>query len=98
MCPKMAKKKTFNEHMCILNITIITNTRNLSHKKALSGNSSVEGLYYLMNRVEIAQNLVNLKDEKGVLVELDSLRDYDGVCFTTYKGDCLKLTDAVAKK
>ncbi len=57
-----------------------------------------EGLYYLMNKVEIAQNLVNLKDEKGVLVELDTLRNFDGVCFTTYKGDCLKLTDAVSKK
>lgn len=60
-----------------------------------------EGLYYLIPKVEIEKGGVELRDELGVLVELDDLHgieENDGGCYTSYRKDCLLLEDAVSKK
>lgn len=40
--------------------------------------SDYEGLYYLMDKIEIGKGRVDLRDELGVLAELDSLHQAEG--------------------
>ena len=58
-------------------------------------NGEYEGLYYLVQKIEIAKNSVNLKDEKGVLFELDTLHNYEEKCNVSYLKDCLVLKEIV---
>ena len=53
-------------------------------------NGEYEGLYYLMKKVEIAKNSVNLRKEGSVLFELDNLHN-KGECYWTLYGNCLIL-------
>ncbi|MBR2994128.1 CotH kinase family protein [Candidatus Saccharibacteria bacterium] len=52
------------------------------------------GLYYLVQKVEIGKDLVNLKDPLGVLVELDNLHT-GGICYKAYDENCLVVKDLV---
>ena len=61
-------------------------------------NGEYEGLYYLLHRVEIGKERVDLRDTAGVLVEMDSLHKDEGGCYFTYAGSCLKLADAVLEE
>ena len=54
-----------------------------------------KGLYYAVQRIEIAKGSVDLRGEDGVLVEMDLIHDGEGSCYTTYLGECLILKDSV---
>jgi len=57
-----------------------------------------QGLYYLLRKNVVSKNVINLKDELGVMVELDNLH-WDGKsCYRTYGGNCLTVKDAVLDK
>ena len=58
-------------------------------------NGNYEGLYYLMQKIEIAKNSVNLRNEGGVLFELDTLHSYEEECNVSYLKDCLVLKEIV---
>ena len=54
------------------------------------------GLYYVVQRVEIAKGSVDLRDNNGVLFEMDMLHKQEGEeCHETFFGECLILKDAV---
>ena len=53
------------------------------------------GLYYLTRAVEIAKDVVDLKDSMGVLVELDNLYGRIEKHYETRNGDVLVIKDAV---
>lgn len=57
-----------------------------------------EGLYYLLPKVEIEKEMVDLRDDLGVLVELDNLHRDEVVCYLSYEGNCLTLKNVVADK
>ena len=52
------------------------------------------GLYYLVQKVEIAKNLIDLNDPLGVVVELDNLHT-GGICYKAYDENCLVVKDLV---
>lgn len=55
-----------------------------------------EGLYYVVRRVGIGKNGVDLRRQDGLLVELDNLhRNPDEACYRTYAGNCLVVKDSV---
>ncbi len=56
-----------------------------------------EGLYYLLDKIEIGKGRVDLRDEMGVLTELDTLHRAEGGCFMSSMGSCLKLVEAVVE-
>lgn len=56
-----------------------------------------EGLYYLLDKIEIGKGRVDLRSEMGVIAELDTLHREEGGCFESYLGSCLKLTEAVVE-
>ncbi len=58
-------------------------------------NGEYEGLYYLMKKVEIAKNSVDLRKEGSLLFELDNLHN-NGECYWTYYGNCLVLKDYIS--
>ena len=53
------------------------------------------GLYYLTHKAEINRSVVNLKDEMGILVELDDLWEKEN-CVFAENGACLVLKDTVS--
>lgn len=55
-----------------------------------------EGIYYVMHKVEIGKNSVDLRDDMGVLVELDA-ENRNEVCHNASLGGCLVLKDTVNK-
>ena len=59
--------------------------------------SDYEGLYYLMDKIEIGKGRVDLRDELGVLAELDSLHQAEGGCYFSHLGSCMKLVEAVVE-
>ncbi len=63
----------------------------------LSIDGDYRGLYYLVQKVEIGKNLIDLNDPLGVLVELDNLHGLDEVCFVAYDDRCLLIKDLVEK-
>lgn len=60
-------------------------------------NDSYEGLYYVVHRIEIGKNTVDLRDIHGVLVELDNIHNDAEICYRSYAKNCIVLQDAVAK-
>ncbi len=57
-----------------------------------------EGLFYVLPKLGIEKGSVDLKDELGVLVELDNLHPIEGEAFyRSYDGNTLLLKDAVSE-
>lgn len=56
-------------------------------------NGNYRGLYYLVQQVEIAKGSVDLRNEEGLLFEIDTLHKDDETCYTTYFNECLVLKD-----
>ncbi len=54
-----------------------------------------EGVYYLLHKVEIAKNSVNLREAGGLLIEIDTLHRGEVLCYTSYLNECLVLRDSV---
>lgn len=55
------------------------------------------GLYYLVQKIEIAKGSVDLRDDMGVLFEVDTLHQEQETCYMTYLGECLVLVDEVLR-
>ncbi|MBQ3476456.1 CotH kinase family protein [Candidatus Saccharibacteria bacterium] len=55
-------------------------------------NNEYEGLYYLIEKIEISKASVDIREDDGLLFELDNLHN-DGNCYWTYAGNCLILKD-----
>lgn len=53
------------------------------------------GLYYLTRTVDISKDLLNLRDSKGILVELDSLYGLWEDYYASNKGDLFLIKDVV---
>lgn len=53
------------------------------------------GLYYITGAIEIEKNRVDLKDEMGILIELDNIHWGNKVRYLTNNGDTLTLKDLV---
>ena len=53
-----------------------------------------EGLYYVMHRVEIGKSSVDLRDELGILMELDAPSRIEA-CYSRSLGGCLVLKETV---
>lgn len=54
------------------------------------------GLYYITEKVEIDKYRVELKDDSGIIVELDNLHNNDESCATHSKnGDCFLIHDSI---
>ena len=51
------------------------------------------GLYYLIQQIEIAKGSVDLRNEGGLLFEVDTLHKDGENCYMTYFGECLVLRD-----
>ena len=58
-------------------------------------NGEYEGLYYLVHKVEIGKSSVDLRDEAGVLFELDAEERVNGNCSRGTLGGCLVMKEAV---
>lgn len=58
-------------------------------------NEEYEGLYYLTPAMEIGKNSVDLRDENGVLVELDNIYGSVEEYYLTSSGDYLTIKDMV---
>lgn len=55
------------------------------------------GLYYLVPKIEIGKNSVNLRSSTGVLVELDNLHGAEDSCYYSKEKMCLLMKDIVDK-
>lgn len=53
------------------------------------------GLYYLTEKVEVDKSRVNLKDDTGILVELDNVYGEAEGCYYDINNNCLTISDAV---
>ena len=60
-------------------------------------NGNYQGLYYVTHHVGVNKNEVDLRDEKGVLVEVDNLHKHELKCYTSTEGMCLSVKDEVNK-
>ncbi len=58
-------------------------------------NDEYRGLYYITKKIEISKDSVDLREYNGVLFEIDTLREDNEECYTSYFEDCLVLKDAV---
>lgn len=56
------------------------------------------GLYYLVQRIEIAKGSVDLRSNDGALFEVDTINKENVECYTTYLEECLVLKGTVEKK
>ena len=63
----------------------------------LTVNGDYQGLYYVTHHVGVSKNEVDLRDEKGVLVEVDNLHKHELKCYTSTEGMCLSVKDEVNK-
>ncbi len=59
-------------------------------------NGEYEGLYYLVQKIEISNGSVALHDEKGILFEIENFRWHEEGCDESYLGNCLVLKDTVS--
>lgn len=55
------------------------------------------GLYYLVPKININKNSVDLRSPMGILVELDNLHSEEDDCYYSGEGMCLIVGDAVNK-
>ncbi len=55
-----------------------------------------EGLYYLLHKIEIDKNSVDIKSDEGVIFELDNIHSEDEIIHESYFGDYLVLKDLVS--
>ena len=76
--------------------------RMLNEEYALEGrfielyiDNEYQGLYYLTEKVNISKNRINLKDELGIIVELDNLHIDEETCYYTKENHCLIIHDSV---
>ncbi|MBR6505267.1 CotH kinase family protein [Candidatus Saccharibacteria bacterium] len=53
------------------------------------------GIYYLTEKIEIGKERVNLKDDYGVIVEVENMRSEDVNCYLTVDSTCLTMRDVV---
>ncbi|MBQ1298748.1 CotH kinase family protein [Candidatus Saccharibacteria bacterium] len=60
-------------------------------------NDEYEGLYYLVPKIDIAKGSVNLKEEDGVLFELDNSYGDEEEYYESYSGNYLLLKDLVSE-
>ena len=61
-------------------------------------NDDYQGLYYLTEKVEIAKNRINLKNENGIVVEYESSYQEQANCYHTTESICLVIHDSVVKE
>ena len=54
-----------------------------------------KGLYYLTEKVEIDKQRIDLKDNLGIIVELDNLHTNEEICYYTEENTCLAIHDSV---
>ncbi len=64
----------------------------------VSFNGEYEGLYYVMHKVEISKESVDVRNESGVLFELDDLHGSEEEHYESYFGEKLVLKDMLMKK
>ena len=57
-----------------------------------------QGLYYIVPKIEISKNAVDLRDSMGILVELDNLHGEDKGCYYSANRMCLTVKDVVDKE
>ena len=58
--------------------------------------NSYRGLYYMVQKIDIAKGSVDLRRNDGVLMEMDMLhRGADEKCYETYFDECLVLKDII---
>ncbi len=76
--------------------------RMLNEEYALNGhfvelyiNNQYQGLYYLIEKIEVGKYRVNLKDNLGIIVELENLHSYAEQCYRTTSNTCLIIHDLV---
>ena len=55
-----------------------------------------EGLYYLLHKIEIDKNSVDIKSDDGVIFELDNIHSEDEIIHESYFGDYLVMKDMVS--
>ena len=60
-------------------------------------NDDYQGLYYLTEKIEIAKNRINLKDENGIIVEYEGSYQEQENCYYSAEGACLAVHDLVIK-
>lgn len=53
------------------------------------------GLYYLVQKIEIAKGSVDLRENGSVLFEMDNIHRIEENCYDSYFGECLILKDSV---
>ena len=53
------------------------------------------GMYYLVRKVTIGKNAIDLRDRMGVFVELENLRTYEHACYWTINNECLAIKEVV---
>ena len=58
-------------------------------------NDEYEGMYYLTRKIQIAKNMINLRDLNGVIVELDNINTNKEECYLTIEQNCLIAKDLV---
>ncbi|MBR2753944.1 CotH kinase family protein [Candidatus Saccharibacteria bacterium] len=59
-------------------------------------NGEYNGLYYVMKKIEISKNSLDLREDGAILFELDTLHKEE--CYKTIFGDCLILKDVRLSK
>lgn len=61
-------------------------------------NGEYRGLYYVTRAMEISNDLVDLRDQYGILVELDNIYGWAEKNYRTSNGDYLVVKDAVSEE
>lgn len=56
-------------------------------------NGKYEGLYYLIKKIDISKTSVDLRNNGGVLFEMDMLHSDKNECYTSYLGECMILKE-----
>ena len=73
------------------------NYNNRGKNVELYFNGKYEGVYYLVQKVELAKGSVDLKNTNGLLFEIDCLHRSEEKYYATALKDCLVFKDAVNK-
>ena len=63
----------------------------------LAVDGEYEGLYVLIRKTEVSKGSVDLKNDLGILVELDNLYGRYETCYYSGEGNCLVISDVVNK-
>lgn len=56
-----------------------------------------QGLYYFTTKIGVDKNTVNLKDDLGLIVEMDTLHRDTEDCYDSVAGECLTIKEAVSE-